>query len=384
MHPSTPARRDGEFGPPTGVVGDLSGKPDTNRLSETVLICRVAARRFHDPVQAGLQPSKWRCAGRARRSHPARSESRSSRLLCRKCSAAREKASPQAKRCATRGGASADWQTPASSHPALRPDRPAQRTSPIGRRMPSGCQPAPHEQSPSVCTGSDLARLQAYGVGPAFISRTRLEVASLELYWRGSEEERYATEIAGGAASRKAARGGRGEAPRLAAAWLAAAVYLGAPSDRLFQLLPGRPWFSIIPPVIGQDPRIRQATPRQRRLHSGRRVSLRQQHRGIVSAVDHLSYLLNYACSAMVRGPPGYHWVNLALHAINVGAGLCARHRDFRRGCAGMGSGRNLGFAPATHRIRNEYCGQSRPAGGLRSFGRIVVLRESGFVRGPA
>ncbi len=46
----------------------LSGKPDTNRLSETILICRVAAQCFQDPVQAGLRPSKWRCAGRARRS----------------------------------------------------------------------------------------------------------------------------------------------------------------------------------------------------------------------------------------------------------------------------------------------------------------------------
>jgi hypothetical protein len=61
---------------------------------------QVAAQCFHDPVQAGFQPSKWRCGSRARRSHPARSESRNSRLLCGECSTAREKVSPQARRCA--------------------------------------------------------------------------------------------------------------------------------------------------------------------------------------------------------------------------------------------------------------------------------------------
>lgn len=46
-----------------------------------------------------LPAFQWRCAGRASRSHPARSESRNSRLLCGKCSTACEKVSPQVRRC---------------------------------------------------------------------------------------------------------------------------------------------------------------------------------------------------------------------------------------------------------------------------------------------
>lgn len=216
----------------------LSGKPDTNRLSETILICRVAAQCFQDPVQAGLRPSEWRCAGRARRSHPARSESRNSGLLCGKCSTACEKVSPQARRSApSRGGASADGQTTL----VKRQQEPVVWRPTVVNRNPSN-------SAPRIITGGSIlgpreSHTRSPGRPPPHAATgAAWKWAVLpELYWRDSEEDRYATEIAGDKTNRKAARGGRTEAQRLAAAWVAAAGYLEPPLDRLFQFFPGRP-----------------------------------------------------------------------------------------------------------------------------------------------
>jgi tetratricopeptide (TPR) repeat protein len=71
-------------------------------------------------------------------------------------------------------------------------------------------------------------------------------------------------------------------------------------------------------PVIGQDPRIRQATPQNIAsiLTGGYRDSTKDA--GLYRPLTTVSYLLNYAVLGNGSRPPGYHWVNLAVHAVNV------------------------------------------------------------------
>ncbi|MGA3240583.1 MAG: tetratricopeptide repeat protein [Bryobacteraceae bacterium] len=70
--------------------------------------------------------------------------------------------------------------------------------------------------------------------------------------------------------------------------------------------------------VIGQDPRIRQATPQNIAsiLTGGYRYSTNTA--GLYRPLTTFSYLLNYAVFGNGSRPPGYHWVNLALHDVNV------------------------------------------------------------------
>jgi tetratricopeptide (TPR) repeat protein len=70
--------------------------------------------------------------------------------------------------------------------------------------------------------------------------------------------------------------------------------------------------------IIGRDPRITQTTPRNiAAILSGgyRDVS---DNAGLYRPLTTLSYLVNYAVFGNGLHPPGYHWVNLALHCVNV------------------------------------------------------------------
>jgi tetratricopeptide (TPR) repeat protein len=70
--------------------------------------------------------------------------------------------------------------------------------------------------------------------------------------------------------------------------------------------------------VIGQDPRIREATSANLGsiLSGGYRYD--KPTAGLYRPLATLSYLLNYAVFGNGPRPGGYHWVNLALHAVNV------------------------------------------------------------------
>ncbi len=71
-------------------------------------------------------------------------------------------------------------------------------------------------------------------------------------------------------------------------------------------------------PVIGQDPRIRQATTQNISsiLRGGYRYD--KPAAGLYRPLTTLSYLLNYAVLGGGARPLGYHWINLALHALNA------------------------------------------------------------------
>ena len=70
--------------------------------------------------------------------------------------------------------------------------------------------------------------------------------------------------------------------------------------------------------VIGQDPRIRQTTPANigSILSGGYRYD--KPTAGLYRPLTTFSYLLNFAVFGNGPRPPGYHWVNLVLHAVNV------------------------------------------------------------------
>jgi len=70
--------------------------------------------------------------------------------------------------------------------------------------------------------------------------------------------------------------------------------------------------------VIGQDPRIRQATLENVAsiLRGGYRYT--NTTAGLYRPLTTFTYLVNYAVLGDAARPPGYHWVNLAIHAVNV------------------------------------------------------------------
>jgi protein O-mannosyl-transferase len=70
--------------------------------------------------------------------------------------------------------------------------------------------------------------------------------------------------------------------------------------------------------IIGQDPRIRQATPQSIAsiLSGGYRDA--DVAAGLYRPLTTLSFLLNYAVLSDGLRPEGYHWLNFAIHAINV------------------------------------------------------------------
>jgi len=70
--------------------------------------------------------------------------------------------------------------------------------------------------------------------------------------------------------------------------------------------------------VIGQDPRIRQATAANAASILTGGYLYGSTIAGLYRPLTTLSYLLNYGMFGNGPSPPGYHWGNLALHAVNV------------------------------------------------------------------
>jgi tetratricopeptide (TPR) repeat protein len=70
--------------------------------------------------------------------------------------------------------------------------------------------------------------------------------------------------------------------------------------------------------VIGQDPRIREATAQNvaSTMTGGYRYD--KPAAGLYRPLTTLSYMLNYAVLGGGSRPEGYHWINLALHAANT------------------------------------------------------------------
>jgi tetratricopeptide (TPR) repeat protein len=70
--------------------------------------------------------------------------------------------------------------------------------------------------------------------------------------------------------------------------------------------------------IIDHDPRIRQTTTQNIAaiLTGGYRSA--NDNAGLYRPLTTLSYLVNYAVFGNGPRPPGYHWVNLALHCVNV------------------------------------------------------------------
>jgi tetratricopeptide (TPR) repeat protein len=71
-------------------------------------------------------------------------------------------------------------------------------------------------------------------------------------------------------------------------------------------------------PVIAQDPRIRQATPQNIASILTRGYRDSTSGAGLYRPLTTVSYLLNYTALGNGSRPPGYHWVNLAMHAVNI------------------------------------------------------------------
>jgi tetratricopeptide (TPR) repeat protein len=70
--------------------------------------------------------------------------------------------------------------------------------------------------------------------------------------------------------------------------------------------------------VIQQDSRIQAATSENLRLIFTEDYSYKNSSSGLYRPLTTLSYLVNYAVLGNGSNPPAYHWVNFALHAINM------------------------------------------------------------------
>ena len=75
--------------------------------------------------------------------------------------------------------------------------------------------------------------------------------------------------------------------------------------------------------ILGRDPRIREATSQNLSaiLTGGYRYT--NPNDGLYRPLTTFTYLVNYAVLGDGTRPAGYHWVNLALHAINVALVYC-------------------------------------------------------------
>src|SRR5262249_20896286 len=67
-----------------------------------------------------------------------------------------------------------------------------------------------------------------------------------------------------------------------------------------------------------RDPRVQQATAHNLRLIADHTYWWPSGEAGLYRPLTTLTYLFNYAILGDAEQPAGYHWVNLALHAINV------------------------------------------------------------------
>jgi tetratricopeptide (TPR) repeat protein len=70
--------------------------------------------------------------------------------------------------------------------------------------------------------------------------------------------------------------------------------------------------------VIEQDPRIREVTPQNIQSILTEQYWYVNKTAGLYRPVTTFSYLLNYSILGNGTRPAGYHWVNFALHSINV------------------------------------------------------------------
>ena len=70
--------------------------------------------------------------------------------------------------------------------------------------------------------------------------------------------------------------------------------------------------------VVLQDSRIRAATPENLHLILTGEYWYHQMTTGLYRPLTTFSYLLNYATFGNGPHPAGYHWVNFALHAVNI------------------------------------------------------------------
>ncbi len=70
--------------------------------------------------------------------------------------------------------------------------------------------------------------------------------------------------------------------------------------------------------VILQDSRIRAATPENLHLILTEEYWYNRMTTGLYRPLTTFSYLLNYAIFGNGPHPAGYHWVNFALHAVNI------------------------------------------------------------------
>jgi protein O-mannosyl-transferase len=70
--------------------------------------------------------------------------------------------------------------------------------------------------------------------------------------------------------------------------------------------------------AIAEDPRIRESTAHNVRLILSQDYWYNRDNSGLYRPIVTLSYLMNYAVLGNGARPAGYHWVNLALHGVNV------------------------------------------------------------------
>src|ERR1035437_5292748 len=70
--------------------------------------------------------------------------------------------------------------------------------------------------------------------------------------------------------------------------------------------------------VVLQDSRIRAATPENLHLILTGEYWYHQMTTGLYRPLTTFSYLWNYATFGNGPHPAGYHWVNFALHAVNI------------------------------------------------------------------
>ena len=70
--------------------------------------------------------------------------------------------------------------------------------------------------------------------------------------------------------------------------------------------------------VVLQDSRIRAATPENLHLILTEEYWYNRLTTGLYRPLTTFSYLLNYSVFGNGPHPAGYHWVNFALHAVNI------------------------------------------------------------------
>ena len=70
--------------------------------------------------------------------------------------------------------------------------------------------------------------------------------------------------------------------------------------------------------VIGRDARIRQVTAENLHLIFTQDYWYKTSTTALYRPLTTLSYLFNYAILGNGPSPAGYHWINFALHALNI------------------------------------------------------------------